>query len=276
MFISVSFYKDIECINSNLLNFLYFTDASTKIVVHLKDNCGISFNDLIKNERIILNPHRIRTTHENSLPAHVSNFQFIEKLIDDNDKFCIVSPADLFIKRGVEEYVKKFDVGISNVEGKQKFRQSDNYCLEAFGGNIKNVYATLSEGSFYTPRIFRLVCQYFVEKKYMFDFEDAYPKKIPSTVESVPATVINIMNDRNIIIGDPITFSTPAHSTRFKEKLRISVEQVKFVQQSSNIEYFDKFTQTNKKVDTKNIFMIRRFDYNIKDSARIYITSLMK
>ena len=271
-YVSVSFYQNTECANNNLINFLHFLDLSTKIVVHIKENSEIQAKDLIRNERIIVNPSSVRTSRANSLPAHVSNFLLVEK---DVSKFCIMSPADLFFRHGFEKYVELFDVGISNTSGRIPQRISDQYCREAFGGST--VSATQSEGSFYRSDIFKKICEFFINKNFMFEIEDKDPKKVPSTVESVPATIVRDLEDfSRLKVGEPFTYSTAAlRRSNFTSKLEISLQELSSVISSKEISCYDKFCETNKILNMENIFAIRRFAYISDDRARKFMEELI-
>lgn len=120
---SVTFHESFDCFLDQVLNFDFFT-SNAILVIHVnaksehlfKFISAFDFNKLgLKSLRVILNPERFNTSKDLFClhKAHISNFNLLKNLGFHFDYFCLESSNSLFIKKGVESHIVKFDAGLN-------------------------------------------------------------------------------------------------------------------------------------------------------------------
>jgi hypothetical protein len=77
----------------------------------LADQAAAELADFIRDNRVLVNPTRLRTHGNNVLESHVANFTHLEQIGHPFEYFCLDASNSLMIRRGVAEHVRGFDAG---------------------------------------------------------------------------------------------------------------------------------------------------------------------
>ena len=125
----------------------------------------IQFEDALKkldlNNFVLINPESVRTGLFDIIQAHISNFKYVNSMIDF-EYFAMLSSNELFIKAGLYDEMKKFDCGLGKkrvykgmlwTAGIKSLNDKDlEYMREELSASA--IYGSQIEGSFYKKEIF--------------------------------------------------------------------------------------------------------------------------
>lgn len=86
--------------------------ADPIIVLHISKSFFDKYSlDLISNiTNVYINPENLETAWGNILLTHVSNYFYIKDIVEF-DYFLIQASNDMFVRRGIEDYIKKYEAG---------------------------------------------------------------------------------------------------------------------------------------------------------------------
>lgn len=160
--ISLLVHEKLEVILDQIGNLRKFApDAG--VVIHLSRQFTEAEPDaqraLSKLERVWVNPNPLYTCTGLVLKCHISNFLHAQEAGVEFSHFCLHASNDLFVRKGVEDYIKSRNYGFfrhdpfngSNFTNWRKsFRQDRAYRkLMMASGTMVTRYASQVEGSFY-------------------------------------------------------------------------------------------------------------------------------
>lgn len=115
---SIPVHEKLDVIIDQLINIIHFNPTSA-VVLHLSKSLDLKKNSVLKDDffltlnnfdNIFVNPKRFATGWGNILHCHISNFQFLEELIDF-EYFIPMTSNELFIKFGLFEHIKGHSFG---------------------------------------------------------------------------------------------------------------------------------------------------------------------
>lgn len=111
--ISIPVHEKVEVVMDQIANIRKFAPDS-QIVIHPAKQFVKSSNilDAVKDlEAVWVNSNPLYTGFGMVLKCHISNFQFAKKVKIPFTHFCLHSSNDLFVRSGVESYIRKYDFG---------------------------------------------------------------------------------------------------------------------------------------------------------------------
>jgi hypothetical protein len=162
--ISLLVHENLEVILDQIANFRKFAPDSG-IVIHPSRKFVEAVPEvpaiLAKLNRVWVNPAPLYTGTGMVLKCHISNFLHLQKERIEFSHFCLHASNDLFVRTGVEEYIRRKNYGFflhdpfngSNFTNwRTSFRQDRAYrkVMRASGAPVTR-YASQVEGTFY-PR----------------------------------------------------------------------------------------------------------------------------
>lgn len=170
---SIPIHEKAEVVLDQIYNYKYFV-KNPIIVIHVSsifdwENSLIKEKEFIKVvneiENVYVNPERIETSIGGLLvKIHNSNFNFASKLLSsDFNYFYLSSSNDLFILKGIENFIIDYDSGCDYSIRNQK--NQDNHYWQSrkdlFLADIKrtldieDTFGSQVEGSFYSFKLFK-------------------------------------------------------------------------------------------------------------------------
>lgn len=183
MVFSLPVHEKAEVILDEVLNILYFNPDSA-IILHLSpvfsQNTGWftekQFYKIISEmDNVYINPERIETGWRGTgvsglVKVHISNFYYALTAIDDFEYFILEASNDLYIKRGLYEYISKYDYGQGDngqtlvretthwVQGKRALQDKRlRLMMTDFG--ISDISGAQIEGTFFKKALFQDVAK---------------------------------------------------------------------------------------------------------------------
>ena len=203
---------------------------------------------------VFINPHRVRTGLYDIIQAHLANFKYAYELLQF-DFFSMLSSNELFIKSGLYNNIKGYDCGLDKkhifkgmpIDSKLKALDDDDLSTILDELNIKEVYSSQIEGSFYKKDIFKIIAT-IIENHY-----DYRQMKIKYAREEVYfSTILWALNKNgkyNVLFNGTFTF-------------------VPWNRKSLLVNMFD--IKKYEKEDS-GYFSVKRVDRNLADNIRAYI-----
>lgn len=134
--------------------------------------------DFTQYERVLVNPISHRTEWGNLHHAHNSNFKYAATKLDF-DYFLLHSSSDLFVRKGVEEYIKNWDMGVSVLPpqhswGAPFMAEGDPVFQKIMeDAKAKELWTSQVEGTFYRKEIFQKIVET-IERHHTFDPSKPY------------------------------------------------------------------------------------------------------
>ncbi len=166
--LSIAVHEKPEVVLDQLDNFRKFApDAG--IVIHMSGQMAEEFPETADMLRAIegvwVNTNSFYTGLGLLLKCHVSNFLYMEKTGIQFSHFCLHSSNDLFVKSGVEDYIRKHDYGffqfnlfdhLNFCHWKTDFLKDRSYkkLMRCLNSSITH-YVSQVEGTFYPRDAFR-------------------------------------------------------------------------------------------------------------------------
>lgn len=109
--ISIPVHEELAVVFDQLHNIRAFLPSDTLVVLHLAQ--GFRSPEALQPmlpEGVYANTTSLKTAWGNVIDQHNANFRFINER-EDFDYFLIHASNDLYIRRGVERYVERYDAG---------------------------------------------------------------------------------------------------------------------------------------------------------------------
>lgn len=181
------------------------------IVLHISksffDNYSLEL--LINITNVYINPEHLETAWGNILLTHVSNYFFIKNIVEF-DYFLIQASNDMFVKKGIEDYIKNYKAGFCRRVISQKISMWWPACVAWDDKQLKRIMnfigqsrivATQIEGTFFKRSIADKVMNVIKDNYVIDQGNEAYPRE-----EFYFSTVASAFVDWTEV-GYPTTYS---------------------------------------------------------------------
>ena len=166
--VSIPVHEKAEIIVDQINNIKKFFPEAY-IVLHVSEGFYEAESDeTFRNmEGVWINPEHLKTSWGNIVMTHISNFIYADKILEF-DYFVMHSSNDMYIRRGVADYIQKYDAGIHIhpiICKKTKWWPTEFAWDDPWLRHImklagqETIYASQLEGSFYTRPLMRYVCE---------------------------------------------------------------------------------------------------------------------
>lgn len=181
-----------------------------QIIFHICREFYNNFSDLIlKNLSFVhINPEHMDTSWGNIIHAHLSNFKFAYENLDF-DYFVLQSSNDMYVRKGIENYISKYDAGFNHriVKENSLWWPANKAVKDIYLKNImescelNEIFASQVEGTFYKKDYFKTIYNVISEKYEKSESELNY------TREEIYFSTIAVKYEQEKKIGFPVTFS---------------------------------------------------------------------
>ena len=282
---SIPVHEKQDIIN-NLVENIFNYNPNSKIILHV--NKTFTNFDPKKSEYKNLFVNSIKFNYvygKGLLWIHINNFLEAINLGIDFDYFCLISSNEMFIKKGLIEYIKQNKNGLQIVEynknvnwhlfHKDILQKDEDFIqlLKYIGkGNINGnengyinnakIYGGQAEGNFFEKEIFKKISELYLKfmKKEINNFE---------TEEIVPQTIFKSLGD--LSFGVPFTLQNYSNNFIFTEKIIEDIRSNKITIPNSNIN--NTLYSPHAGLKCNNVYSIKRIDRNM-NSLRKYISKM--
>lgn len=113
--LSIPVHEKKEVIKDQISNILFYIEQPI-IVLHVSADFYEKergcFHEICGMENVYINPMHYPVKWGDIAHVHISNFNFIKAVIGEFDYFIIHASNDMYIKKGIENYIKRYDAGI--------------------------------------------------------------------------------------------------------------------------------------------------------------------
>lgn len=206
---SIPVHERYEVVLDQILNYLSF-NPECAIVLHISpsfdDNNSLISKELflsfIKNKgNVFINPSSVRTGWSDIIQAHISNFHYVDSIIEF-EYFSMCASNELFVKEGLYSYINNFDCGVSFIDAKKhpewvpaQYANKD-LCLRKMIHDLGSdvIMPSHIEGSFYSRDIFFKICSVIDAH---FDYKEAKLFKFYPREEVYFSTVLWALSQRD-------------------------------------------------------------------------------
>ncbi len=266
---SIPVHESPESVIDQIVNYNTFND-NCAIVLHMSKT--FSYKDSSYTEdsfmsaldsfgNVFINPNHLRTGYADIIQTHMSNFQHACN-VTDFEYFSIGASNDLFVRKGLYEFISDYDAGFSR---KHKYTDKEwmwnpqlttdhviDSLLEKYQTIPANVIICQIEGCFYKKDLFSKIIDDINE---FYDFEDYDFKgkdrdKVYPREEVYFSTVAEIMSKSYKIYYDSYAYVA----------FEIRISHIPLV--SSIRKYAAK---------DSHIFNVKRFNRKLNDPFRAYV-----
>ncbi|MFH0701945.1 MAG: hypothetical protein V2B14_00200 [bacterium] len=269
--ISIPVHEQPKVVIDQIKNIRYFAPNAV-IVLHISKNFNWTEEDedktvFSKLDGVLVNPEQLPTQWGNITQAHHSNFKYALKNYDF-DYFAIHASNDLFVAKGVEEYLKGYDAGVQQFSTardmgwiQREGADKDNNLSEMmkFVGTDK-ILGSQPEGTFYKTEIFNemlnIIDKFQVYTNVNYCKEEIYYPTLASKIAG------------NITI--PYLYSSVCRK-EITEKIIDNIRQKSL----DEPEYEERYGITYRFYDMKNLYAVKRINRKINDPMRCYIRDLV-
>lgn len=198
---SIPIHESPESILDQIINYNRFNE-NCAIVFHMSAsfsykysqyNATSFFDTLSKFKNVFINPEHLRTGYADIIQTHISNFFYIQKIIEF-EYFSIGASNDLFVKSGLYNRITGYDAGYTTkftvvdkqwVWYKSCFEDSVLHeFLKEYNKDESSVVISQIEGCFYRREIFdsiaKKIMQHYDYQIYDFkgrDKEKTFPRE---------------------------------------------------------------------------------------------------
>ena len=309
--ISLLVHEKKDIILEQLLNIQkYFSSA--KVVVHVSKSANFTLSELEeylkgKVDNYHVNPNQAQTTWGGIISAHFLNIKYIYNNISSDAHVLFHSSNDMFVKLGIEEYLKGKDY-LFNFRRVNSFftywwvgavAKQDKKLLNLLKlHNSSMIIGSQIEGSMYKIDLLMRIIE-LCEKHDLLESQLHYPRE--EIVFSSLANALNIKSDGlPYVLSEVHRFDSKLWKFFMKYKrihrndlLRKIVNAIffrsKFYEikpkdieaiRNNNIKYLEKFEYLYdgdnkwKIFDSNNLFAVKRVERDINNPLRIYIRGL--
>ena len=271
--LSILAHEKPDVMIDQIRNIAHFVpDATIVLHLHVNFNWGGDNVDFSKFGNVLVNPVSTPTFWGNLHHAHHSNFHFASRELDFTH-FLLHSSSDLFVKKGVSEYIDKNQAGLSLVspmpsQNTPMFAEGDpvfQRIMKDSGAN--ELWCSQVEGTFYRKDLFAEVVS-IIERH--FD----YRKTLPYVHEEIYYPTI--------ISGLGIDFGDPYLLREDKEKLpAFNPAFVDMIRRGEVSDYHIVRWKLGREVDSKvwhgkNMYAMRPIPRVIDHPIRKHVRSIME
>ena len=264
---SIPVHEKMEVVIDQIVNYQHF-NPGCGIVLHISQGFTVAdsiynkeiFFKIIENfDNVFVNPSHWQTMWGDILHTHISNFQYISKMVDFQ-YFCLSSSNDLFVREGVLEEMKDYDFGVPYWKltpvyaPKEQCDEvfNDSYLkslLSLLGGEQKDIRKGQVEGSYYRKEIFARMIEDILT---CYDYKEV------------------LYRPRIIYAREEFYFPTAAYLKKFEKKYDRG-DNITFVAWNRGT-CIPTIEEINNVMDEKvSIFCMKRFPRQINNPLRSYI-----
>ena len=221
--ISIPVHEKPEVVNDQVRNFQKFIPGVI-LVVHVSYDFlrEHPISEIKQVEGLYINPEHLDTAWGDILQAHLSNFHYISEQIDF-DYFVLHASNDMYIRKGLADYIERFDAGFQFHEISRKGSlwwpgdiaiedEQLRKIMEACGQ--KTIIATQVEGSFYKKELMEKIVSIISRVYNPREQRDSYTRE-----ECYFSTVAASLTERDHV-GFPTTFSEVHRFDRVEWKIQ--------------------------------------------------------
>lgn len=224
---SVPVHENPEVVFDLILNYKYF-NPDCAIVLHLARNFNYTnsrYNEqkflkkLEELKDVYVNPEHVRTGFGDIIQAHISNFEYINK-IAEFEYISLGASNDLFIKKGLYDFINNWKAGLKiysidedktwMAAYKARRDMELKYMIQEVGGNIEKIYRSQVEGAFFQKNVFSKLSS--IINQY-YDYKAVPLDKLYAREEVYFSTLINYIIPKNNIYFDNITYNAEESAT---------------------------------------------------------------
>lgn len=265
MVVSIPVHEKPEVINDQIEN-INKNLHDVAIVLHISKGFYDKYDEdkIKKCSNLFINPQHLVTNWGGIFKTHLSNFMFAKENVKF-DYFLLQASNDMFVKKGLEEYVIKYDAGFNrrfvyknSMWWPAACALNDEYLNKVRSINgITRIVASQIEGSFYKEEIFSYIVD--VLKSAGLDDELFLSPKYPREEVYFSTIASNVVDyDR---CGYPTTFSE-VH--RFDREIWSIRRKVDFLYR--NVLKLFVSNQTNERIKGKlNDLLFKSKTYRIRE-----------
>ena len=275
MLFSIPVHENQQIVNNQIENILKMNPISI-IVLHIHPS--FLFNSeltLTIYKNVYINPTRLNYINKCGLfKIHTSNFHYISSLNIPFDFFVLLSSNEMFIRRGLREYIEKNKNGLQIVKYNKNnswhlFHRKieDNTQIKRMLQfiNLDTIYGGQAEGQFYERYVFDIITwvynKFFIETETTFETEEIIPQTIFMSLNIPYSRPITLQNYCNCL-----EFTIPFIDSLYKSKSKSIIIPDKGIRPGT-------LTCPHAGFDSSPIFSIKRVDRNM-NPLRVYITNL--
>lgn len=231
--VSIPVHEKPDVINDQIENLKRFLDQPI-IVLHISKSFYEKYKeeDICLKKDVYINPSHLETAWGNIYKTHISNFKYIYNILDF-DYFIMHSSNDMYVKKGLENYISKFEAGFNrrfswsgySMWWPMEMANKDDILksiMKYLG--INRIVASQIEGSFYRKDLFRKIIN--VLDKFIYDKVESVEKSLNYTREEVYFSTIasKFIDFGNC--GFPTTFSEVHRFDKWCWNLRLSFRYI--------------------------------------------------
>jgi hypothetical protein len=252
---------DMDVVEDMVLNIKKFV-RDPIIILHV-NSCfeDFDFNKFSEADNVFINPNRFSHGQwDTKVKAITSNHDFIKNRGIDFDYEMIFYPKMLFIKHGIEEYIKDIDLCMPSPtqEKRDRMEYALNTKMEAFTAEEKEFFGNdiekfLVEGMVFSRELSQKVYE-------MIKCTDLYERTGHCYEEFIFPTVAKYFA------------STMKNYPGIISYWELSAEDLQKIVKKS-IRYFDSFFTDRQKVD--DIYVIHKVDYGYNNEVRRLVREIV-
>lgn len=225
--ISLPVHERLDIILNQIVNIKSFIDNPV-ICLHVSSSSSIDYEQLKLISQLtgaVLNNTRLQTKHGCGLMGvHCSNFRILKNY--GIDYMLLMSSNELLIKRGLENYISNFDLGVQIA---QRYTCPDWHIFKKDIGSIPNVRKFIqelemedycggqAEGQFFKRDLFEVLAERY-ERIFGLDLQEF------DTEEVIPSTFFSSKKYLSLKYSQPITLQNYTIDIVIEKKL---IERIK-------------------------------------------------
>ena len=266
--VSILVHEEPKVVVDQIRNIQYFV-PNTTIVLHVSKNFkwpqSIKNFDLSEFNKVYINPTRLPTkwaTGSIAL-AHISNFKYISEICDF-DYFLLQASNELFVAKGVEEYICNYDAGLRQLAAaKWHWWSRRGVCDENLrkmveSSGVDQIYHSMCEGTFYKKSVFEGMVS--ITDGFLQDTKDP-EKEYPKEETYFPTAASKIAKK----IGLPYSYIVLTRPS-------VSIEEINIIRKKE----YPLLNIKRPSICGEKFFAVKKVPRKIYDPIRIYIKGLTK
>ena len=225
---------------------------------------------------VLINPIRFHTIHSGTshVPLYFTNYKHAVDCGAKFDYICPLHTSEMFIKFGLEDYIKNYEYSLWFNENTQPIEMAwtplrISYQHKIFkdlfnSNNIHNYLGNLIEGNWWKRELFEKMFQWTKQRYNIMDMAWGYP------CEEV------YFNTLSHHLSDTKNYSHPYNCFHHKTHLVDNFKDVDDVRDNKMSTFWQPNNWTYQKVPfpSKNLYSIKRIGRKLDDPIRMYINSL--
>lgn len=184
---SIPVHENNEVIRNAIENINKFV-KSPIVVIHINkfwDDFDFSIEKDYDN--VYVNPNRVfGIKFESQMPILYSNLEYIESLGIDFDYFSIFHTNEMFIRRGIEDYIGDRDMSLQhfpNIRHQNTVNIMNEYKQFLDEVNINEIFNNHVEGNFFKKSLFKEILNYIkTNMPQLIDFKGALEETLIPTI----------------------------------------------------------------------------------------------